>query len=452
MKIYFNDKFYLEKKYCFDFLIKERVSNSIEYILDNSLIGYKICLDNGFEIVVEDHFFSKMIDGEYYFDGILSESVSFLDSKYSEYSIPVVYGSNQLFINNNQIIIKADLVGFTFFLLTGLNEVLDSHRDKHDRFPGTKSILYKLGILDRPVLDEYSFFLQNIITGLDNNYVYYAFNGKVNVTCDVDWPIDPGLIYFKHAALGAIRAILIEKRLKNSISFIYRYLKCKLGFKVIDYHLNNVYWIMDVNEEIGNEVIFFFIPTKTSPLDTDCTLETDVISNLLIDISRRGHSIGMHPGYNTINSICNMIKCVDILVETLSKLRIKVESIHSRQHFLRWDIKSTASVLNSLNVNYDYTMGYADVAGFKAGTSRNFYMFDLVNRTVLKIIQIPLIVMESTVISKRYESLGYSVESLNRFVKLKERSLKFGGNFNVLWHNCHLMSELDKKMYLEVIK
>ena len=43
--------------------------------------------------------------------------------------------------------------------------------------------------------------------------------------------------------------------------------------------------------------------------------------------------------------------------------------------------------------------------------------------------------MESSVIAKRYMGLGYSDASLSYMLRLRERAMKYGGDFLFLWHN-----------------
>ena len=79
-------------------------------------------------------------------------------------------------------------------------------------------------------------------------------------------------------------------------------------------------------------------------------------------------------------------------------------------------------------------------------------MYDLVNREILKTKQIPLIVMENTIISSAYEDLGYSEDARQRFVNLSESCRRYNGLFTLLWHNTSLQSPESRKLYLDIIK
>ena len=61
----------------------------------------------------------------------------------------------------------------------------------------------------------------------------------------------------------------------------------------------------------------------------------------------------------------------------------------------------------------------------------------------LDLVQELLILMECYVIAERYMGLGYSPEAFDLMFRLKERALRFGGDFFFLWHNSHLMNSED---------
>ena len=79
-------------------------------------------------------------------------------------------------------------------------------------------------------------------------------------------------------------------------------------------------------------------------------------------------------------------------------------------------------------------------------------MYSLTNRKPLNLKQKPLIVMECSIIADRYEGLGYSEKSIERFEYFKEICHKFNGTFTLLWHNSHLEKDIDKVFYQKLIK
>jgi hypothetical protein len=131
---------------------------------------------------------------------------------------------------------------------------------------------------------------------------------------------------------------------------------------------------------------------------------------------------------------------------------IKQDEIGSRQHYLRWSTSETARHLQAAGIAYDTTLGYADHAGFRCGTSHEFPMFDVSNQERLNLRQRPLILMEASVLSSNYMGMGYIEETLGYMKGLKKRCYQHGGNFTLLWHNSFFRSRHAKEFYQELIR
>ena len=144
--------------------------------------------------------------------------------------------------------------------------------------------------------------------------------------------------------------------------------------------------------------------------------------------------IGLHPSYFSFKSI-----------EKLKKEKLRLENIvntpitFSRQHYLRLSIPETYQNLIDLDIQEDYTMGYAKVAGFRASTCTPFYFYDLdfEIQTPLKIF--PFAFMDVTL--KGFMELS-NEESLNKITELKAAVKNVNGTFISLFHN-ETLSEND---------
>ena len=107
----------------------------------------------------------------------------------------------------------------------------------------------------------------------------------------------------------------------------------------------------------------------------------------------------------------------------------------SRQHFLKLTFPNTYRHLIQVGIQSDYTMGYADNIGFRAGIATPFYWYDLENEAMTNLKIYPFQVMEVTL--KEY--LKLSPEEAIVYVKpLIEATKAVGGTFTTLWHNSTL--------------
>ena len=104
----------------------------------------------------------------------------------------------------------------------------------------------------------------------------------------------------------------------------------------------------------------------------------------------------------------------------------------SRQHFLFLKIPFTYQTLIGQEITDDFTMGFADIVGFRMGTSRPTKWFDLSKNCITELTIHPFAFMDGT---------------LNEYLKLKPDDAKqkisalfsevknYGGEFSFIWHN-----------------
>ena len=177
-----------------------------------------------------------------------------------------------------------------------------------------------------------------------------------------------------------------------------------------------------------------------------------MIKNIFKEIHQRGHRIGIHGSYHTYKNPAAFSEELSKLKRVLSSLNIPLETIYSRQHYLRWDPKVTPALMSDCGVDYDSTLGYAEVAGFRNGTAHSFNLYDFSSRTPFDFQVEPLIVMEGTVIEPLYMGLGKGEESYKMMHSLKDKCAEFGGCFTLLWHNSSLSTPEDKKLYDSLLK
>ena len=59
-----------------------------------------------------------------------------------------------------------------------------------------------------------------------------------------------------------------------------------------------------------------------------------------------------------------------------------------------FDVRNTWKILEENKIQYDLTLGYPEMPGFKCGICYPFHVFDIVNKKKLNLIEIPLIIMD----------------------------------------------------------
>ncbi len=331
-------------------------------------------------------------------------------------------------------LIHYDILGLAFWMLTRIEEIDSDNLDEHGRFQGAESHAYRYGYLYRPIVDEWFNILEQVMLRIWPNALAKSSTPSLIMTCDVDNPFafDVTLQSLpKRLARNLIRQRSISAALNTCRYFVSNN---RYQFKD-DPYIKNIYWIMDVNEQFGNQVIFYFLAGGSHKFDASYSVEDCRIKTLIVDIIARGHKIGLHPSYDSYRNPEILNSEVLALRKILNDLGLAQIDLESRQHFLRWDPTETPNFLQNAGVNCDSSLGYADFPGFRCGTAHEYSMFDVKNKKSLKIRQRPLIVMESSLIEHRYMGLGYSDAMLEYILRLKSNVVTSGGQFVILWHN-----------------
>lgn len=366
--------------------------------------------------------------------------------------IPVLYGKSGIVKRDKHWHLNVDIFGSAFFMLSRYEELVTLDRDSHNRFPAWASTADKAGFLDRPIVNEYLEIFWGCISLLWPFLQRKKQSSENFITCDVDWPFNPAYYFFKSMIKVTAQKIIKEYALISAVKILSKFCLNKLGVKIKDEFRENLSWMMDVNEQAGNKIAFYFITYNTSPLDTVENFDSLKMRLLFKEISSRGHEIGIHPGYETFNNSVNFDKTVKKLKRILIEEGVQQEKIGGRQHYLCWSPVQTALLWEKHQLEYDSTLAFADKSGFRCGVCYEFTMYDTLNRKPFKLKQRPLLVMECTVIASRYEGLGYSEESLARFNLFKKRAKMFNGTFTLLWHNSYFEHKKDKEFYTELIQ
>jgi hypothetical protein len=453
---------YNELKYILSIILGDVFGFSWIFINDDSSDVVKLTIGDNKGVIYLPNIFFKINSNLWLeLDSLPKMPLPFWDS--SELSdelplidkiIPVIFGDKKpkLFRTHNSIHLPLDIFGSAFFMLSRYEEAVLQTRDIHDRFPAESSLAYKAGFLDRPIIDEYIEILWAAMKMLCPNLSRKPVTSVLRVTCDVDVPYQ--VDYSNKAIFRGLVNNLVKK---SSPTLAKKNFKVRLRARKGDFsgdpYLENLQWMMDINEKEGNSVAFYFLAAKTDAvLDCRYRLGEPVIRSLLRTIHERGHEIGLHPSYHTYLNGDQTTVEANLLRFALHDEGIQHEISGGRQHFLRWRSPVTARNWVQAGMNYDSSLAYAEHAGFRCGTSREFTMYDTLERKPLNLKQRPLIMMESSVISDRYMGLAYSKESLSEMLKLKQRSLRVSGQFTMLWHNNHFDNFEDKEFFQALIK
>lgn len=332
--------------------------------------------------------------------------------------------------------IPFDIFAASFYLMSRYEEYLPHVQDYHERFPAEESIAFKNGFLEQPVIDIWAFKFLALLKEKFPNYDYKERKFELISTIDVDTAYA-----FKHK--GIVRTI--GGFIKDIVSFrflnFWNRLLTLMNFKKDPF--NTFSEILNIKKEYGVKTLFFFLLGDYTTFDKNISAENIKFQSLIKSVGDYA-KIGMHPSYFSYKSM-DKIKKEKLRLEYITNTPI----MFSRQHFLRVSIPETYQYLIDLDIQEDYTMGYAKQVGFRASTCSPFYFYDLdfEIQTPLKIV--PFAVMDVTL--RDFMKLN-NKESLAKILELKAIVKSVNGTFVPLFHNETLSETMGWQGWTEIYK
>lgn len=452
-----------ERRYILSVMFKEFLGLDIQIQLANRQ-NVSITMNDGRELIVTDGLFASKIDHWLQPASLPKQPLKVWNIAKTDLAattvkpeIPVIYGNNPENSNffqscRTRIYLGLDIFGSAFFMLTRYEEVVKMDRDQHNRFPAKASLAYQEGFLDRPIVNEYLEIIWACLKHLWSKLKCKPRKFKVYLSHDVDRP-------FMYATGGVLQltrlcgsALIKQRKPLQAANNIWRWLKINQG-EVTQDPYNSFDLIMDVAEKHNLKSAFYFITERSSSrFDGVYPMNHPLIRQLLHKINDRGHEIGLHTSYNTYRDFTQHKKEFTLLKEICAVEGIEQDYWGGRQHYLRWETPTTFQNWNDSGLDYDTTLSFADVAGFRCGVCYEFTTFNVKTSQHLKVRERPLIIMECTVIGKNYMNLSIENGSaLQTMIKLKQHCQLFSGDFTLLWHNSRLVEEQEVELYRQII-
>lgn len=363
---------------------------------------------------------------------------------------PLLFGTPKVELVRDTLVIHADLIASTYFLITRYEEIIQrTIRDEHGRFPGKQSLPYRAGFMHRPIVDEYRLLLRKWLQQYGLRIPDIKKETKqIYLTHDLDAPT----LY--RTWKGVIRSIKDGRGIIRSLQGRYG--------PVEDDPYYTFPWMFEqdnmLREKVGKDncqaILFVRSGGKCKQDKPHYGLNNKDIRQLLDSVYSNDIQIGLHSSYQA-GITPSLINTEKTKLEENTGKSIRM----NRHHFLSSREPEDMTLLEAVGITNDFTMGYADVAGFRLGTSYPVSWINPVNRRLSSVLLHPLTIMDCTLEEKKYMGLN-DEEALAYSMNLIEQTKNVGGELTLLWHNTsaqekaesylrklysHLLNELAKK-------
>lgn len=405
----------------------------------SSLIGYTsdVRLFHKYKVViVPSGFFQSSVYGT-------PESLPQLPLKEIE-GVPLLFGTPKEECFEETWVIYADIIASSYFLLSRYEEIQKRDiRDKHGRFPGKESLPYKAGFIHRPIVEEYGKLLRH---WLRKACVHIPEPQpelqKIWLTHDVDAP------FFCRSLRNICRETL------KGIGF-RKAMKLYQGPLEKDPYYTFP-WMLEQDSLVKNRFgdrchILFFLKAggRHANDKPHYQVRSHDIQKLLHLFKKNKALLGLHSSYEA--GIYP-----DLIPEEKMRLEHdwKLENIHlNRHHYLASREPEDLTKLIKAGITDDFTMGYADVSGFRLGTCRPAKWINPMTRQLTSLTLHPLSVMDCTLSESQY--MGLSPDEAYQYCAGLVREIRqHRGEIVWLWHNTSFAgteSDYHKKLYVRLL-
>jgi hypothetical protein len=183
-------------------------------------------------------------------------------------------------------------------------------------------------------------------------------------------------------------------------------------------------------EAMGVRGSFFLLSRHTHPWDGTHSAHYRRRLPSLARALASAAEVGLHA--STAATSCAALRAEREQMEALTGVPVR----GVRYHNLRGGYSALPDV-TAAGFEYDSSIAFAECPGFAAGLARPFRPYDRERDRPLKLLEIPLAVMDTTLLSPRY--LGLAVEDGRKLaLEVLEVVRRWEGAAAVLWHNDNL--------------
>ncbi|MEN9972978.1 MAG: hypothetical protein RIS20_1325 [Bacteroidota bacterium] len=395
--------------------ISSRLKYTLNFVFEQRGIAFQLC---------NDYMHFKQLDGiklnysERQFEHVLQlvPSKLLFEETIEPYEVTTgLFYQEECFCFNGVI----DPLASIFFTLSRMEEYLTDQKDSLGRFPGKSSLLYQYNWHEKAMCDRWS-----------NDFLLY-----LKESCSLKW--NPKLELIESIATFDIDnafAYLHKNTLRTQLATAKDYLYNRKERildrkKVLAGEMKDPYDTYEFIQTLalsGANVLIFWLLGDYSTYDKNISHLQPNQRSLIQKMSDYAE-IGIHASYGSNESEYQL----GIEIERLNLITQKPVT-KNRQHFLVLNLPLTYQSLIHQNITDDYTMGYADIVGFRAGTARVFNWFDLSTNDTTTLRIHPFTYMDGTL----HEYLKLSPqEAMEKIKSLYQEICQCGGQFSYIWHN-----------------
>ena len=314
-----------------------------------------------------------------------------------------------------------DIFAASFFLVTRYEEYLDQVADENGGFKASSSVAFENGFLQVPVIDlwirEFARAILKkfqILTFKQNQY-------RALLTIDADQPLESQSIF-------------------ESIGVLLDFKKKDTARTVGKDHQDRFNYIIESIETYRSDARFFFAVGNNSRYDKNPSWKNEKYRLLINNIAGK-YETGLNPSFNASSNFSVMSGEVMKLKKILSR-----DVTSGRLHYVKSSFPDFYRNILKAGITSEFSMGYHDEPGFRAGLAQPFYFFDVSADECTGLRVVPFQFSDNLFTKFR------NLQTTDIILKLIQETRKAGGLFVSTWHNSSLAGREEMKDRREVFE
>lgn len=326
-----------------------------------------------------------------------------------------------------------DIFAASFYLLSRYEEYLPHVKDEYGRFPASESLAEQEGFLQKPVVDVWAYKFREVLQQRfpDLNEKDRSFSVQTIIAVEHA---------FSYRNKGFVRSLIgmLMDLLKLQFTKVLDRIQVLLRLKKDPFNIFEDLILLIKQHHI--KLMFLFQLSDFTVHDRNINpnrLPHRSVIKYVADYTK----VGLLLGYYALRNI-----------KTLRKEKLRLEEIvHSPLQAVlnskyNLSLPEHYNNLTELEIPDDYSMGYPEKHGFRAGTCTPFLFYDI-NTEVTTPLKIHPYVLNSNVLEE--ESTG---KMKSEVAKMLQAVKAVEGNFNAIFKNQDFSDYSDKELYYSFLK
>ena len=322
-----------------------------------------------------------------------------------------------------------DIFAATFYLLTRYEEYLPHVKDDMGRFPATESIGYKHNFLQDPVVNIWAYKFKKVLLEKYSDLVFQEKEFTITPIISVSQT-------FAYRNKGILRSVGGGMRDLWKLQFdkLSDRIKVIVGIKKDPYDIFDLIIQLQKQKKRKSKVLVGLGDYSTYEKNVGYNrLEHHTIIKHIADYTE----VGLKVSYEAISNL-SILKKEKLRIENILNRRLR----HSLCSFFKIKLPEAYRNFIELEIDEDYSMGYSEYFGFRAGTCTPFMFYDLDYE-----VQTPLVIHSFCYANLRgREGINDRESAKKEIISYLNKVKEVNGNFIPIFSNV-LFSDLQNEPF-----